>query len=57
MDAIRHALGLTPPAPPSMTDEQAALARRLNRIALRQRSIDIQVVVLRADTHDVRRPR
>lgn len=57
MDAVRHALGLRLPEPPAMTDEQSRVAERLRRIALRQRAIDIQVDVLRADTSDARRPR
>jgi hypothetical protein len=54
METIRHALGMTPSAPPSMNDEQSAVAERLRRIALRQKAVDIQVDVIRADTHDAR---
>jgi hypothetical protein len=55
MAALRHMLGLTPPAPHPMTDEQELVAERLDRIAKRQRAIDIQVDVLQADRADLRR--
>lgn len=54
MARIRQALGMRPATPPQMTDEQERVAARLDRIAMRQRSIDIQVDVLRADTRDAR---
>lgn len=57
MTALRHTLGLAPRAQPTMSDEQARVAARLNRIAIRQKLIDIQADVLAADTRDARRPR
>ena len=46
---------MRPASPPQMTDEQERVKERLDRIARRQKAIDIQVDVLRADTHDIRR--
>jgi hypothetical protein len=54
MDRVRQLLGFAPDEP-SMNAEQERVAARLDRIARRQRAIDIQVDVLRADTHDARR--
>jgi len=54
MERVRLFLGLRASEPPSMNAEQERLAERLDRIARRQKSIDVQVEVLRADTHDVR---
>jgi hypothetical protein len=56
MDRIRHALGFAA-SEPSMNSEQEAVAERLRRIERRQKAIDIQVDVLRADRADARRPR
>lgn len=42
-------------SPPEMNPEQARIAERLRRIGQRQKAIDIQVEVLRADTADERR--
>lgn len=55
METIRHALGLKPPTPPTMTKEQSAVAERQRRIRQRQTAIDLQVEVLRADRADERR--
>lgn len=57
METLLRAIGVHHAPPPSMSDEQARVAARLRRIALRQRMIDIQVNVLDADTRDARRPR
>ena len=56
MERVRHLLGFDAGEPQSMNAEQERVAARLNRIARRQKAIDIQVDVLRADTHDARRP-
>ena len=55
MERIRLALGFKLPEPPPLSEEQERVQSRLDRIAQRQKSIDVQVEVLRADTHDVRR--
>jgi len=55
MDTILQALGFRPPTPPSMTDEQALVAARQQRIRDRQKAIDIQIDVLAADRADLRR--
>jgi len=58
MNAIRHALGFAEPEP-SSSDEHKDVEDRLKRIseriAQRQRAIDIQVEVLRADRADAKR--
>ena len=58
MDHIRQALGLRPPMPLTMTSEQAQVADRqrvvAERLGQRQRAIDLQIEVLRADTADSR---
>jgi hypothetical protein len=66
METIRHALGLAPRGLPPMSDEQSAIARqqdqirgrlkkRQDAIDLSQRSVDIQVDVLRRDKANERR--
>ena len=66
MHAIRHALGLDQSAPPPMTDEQSKLAAEQGRLEARikkqkaalehgQRSVDLQLQVLRADAAERRK--
>ena len=57
METLLRAIGVRHAPPPSMSDEQARVAARLRRIALRQKLLTIQTRVLDADTRDARRPR
>lgn len=55
MQHIRRALGLPEHEPLPMSDEQRRANVRLERIAQRQKAIDIQREVLRADRRDEQR--
>ena len=66
MELVRQVLGLEPPAPHPMSEEQSALAAeqadiqdrltaRQRAIELSRRSVDLQIEVLRADRARERR--